>query len=153
MSKKHYVNCLCGDCTSGDPYIMKLKNSFGKNANFSNTYNGGRQASNNADDPEPWLGGPSANQSTTANVKKIFGDALGNVLGNLIQAKKDGETLPPLLDKVAGLGIQTEKAAIDAAQSKANSTVGAKVIEFSPYIIIGLVLLVIVAFIVLKNKR
>ncbi len=85
-------------------------------------------------------------------MQTIFGSAFGTFVGNLIQTKKDGGALPPLLDKVAGLGIQTEKAAVSAASDKAVNIVGSNTIKFSPYIIAGLVGVVLLLLFTYKSK-
>jgi len=159
----HSPNCQCYECTGNDPYISHLKNQFGKNANFDNTKNGGvitnfNSYENHADPLaagvfQPLPTGPSTTPQTTANVKQIFGDALGTAVGNIIQAKKEGQILPPYLDLVAKLGIKTEQAAVNAAQGKAANTIGTNVIKFSPYIIGGLVAFVLLFFFVLGKKR
>jgi hypothetical protein len=162
MSKTHSPNCLCGTCTSGDPYIAHIRNQFGKHADFKNTLNGGHQSGFNDyegtrshlwEDTQPWLGGATEPPETKANLKNILGDALGTAVGNIIQAKKDGQTLPKALDIVAQLGIKTEQAAYNAAQGKAATAVGQNVIKFSPYIIGGIVAFILLFFFVLGRKR
>lgn len=161
--KNHSPNCLCGECTSYDPYIAHIRSQFGKNADFTNTINGGRQVGfNNFDDH--YLGADdtpyyNAEQplteetaQTKSNLKQILGEALGGIVGNLIQDKKEGKQLPPLLDAVAGLGIKTEQAAIDAAQNRAESQIGKNVLTFSPYIIGGIILVfVVIVFLIFKK--
>lgn len=158
MKKTHSPNCLCGDCTSNDPYINHLRSQFGKNANFSNTVNGGVSpfGFNEYDhlagmEDEPWLGGSTSTKPQSADLKKILGDALGTAVGGIIQAKKEGQILPPLLDKVAGLGIKTEQAAYNAAQGKAQSEIGKNVLKFAPYIVGGIVAIVLL-FLFIKRK-
>jgi len=152
MNKKtHSPNCLCGACTSFDPHIMHIRNQFGKNADFTNTVNGGSRYGYN-DYDAGFNHADAVIIPHQANLKQILGDALGSVVGDLIQAKKDGQTLPPLLDKVAGLGIKTEQAAVNAATGKAQSEVGKQVLTFSPYIIGGLVLIVLVVVFMLGRK-
>jgi hypothetical protein len=141
-----------------------LKNNYGKNAAWSGGHQVGAQQvnfnsfeqSNVIGDPlasgsfTPLPTGPTYGTTNKANLKGILGDALGGVAGDLIQAKKDGQTLPPLLDFVAKLGIKTEQAALNAAQEKAYSTTGKNVLQFSPLIIgaiVGVVLLLLFMFI------
>ncbi len=155
FSKGHSPNCQCYECTDYDPYIEHIKNQFGKNANFDNTRNGGVVTNFNnfvGSPDEPWLGGTQPT-TTKANVKQIFGDALGDLLGNIIQAKKEGQELPKALDVVAGLGIKTEQAAYNAAQGKAANTIGTNVLKFSPYIIGGIVAFILLFFFILGKKR
>jgi len=155
-NRSHSPNCLCGSCTSHDSHIAHVRSQFGKNANFENTINGGSQFgynqyesnhfANHADPATPPI------VATKANLKQILGEALGSVVGNLIQAKKDGETLPKALDVVASLGIKTEQAAINAATGKAQNEVGKQVLAFSPYIIAGLVGVVLLVVVLLAKK-
>lgn len=161
-NKSHSPNCLCGGCTSYDPHIMKLRSQFGKNADFSNTLNGGTAANyrggfNDFDSvdykDEPWLGGgntPPGSSQQTANLKQFLGDALGSFVGNVIQAKKEGQQLPKALDIVAGLGIKTEQAALQAGRSKAESEIGKNVLKFAPYIIGGIAAVVLLYMFIKK---
>ncbi len=157
MKKSHSPNCLCGNCTSFDPHITHIRSQFGKNADFTNTLNGGSQYGFNDYEnhfgPETGTTVTPAPDSSKKNAIKIFGDAIGNVLGDLIQTKKDGGNLPPILDKVAGLGILTEQAAVKAATGKTESVVGQNVLKFSPYIIAGLVGVVLLVVVLLVKKK
>lgn len=165
----HSPNCQCYDCTSGDNHIAHVRNQFGKNAamSYGNSYSGGSQYGFNQYESNHFNELTTAPVKTTtlnpinttqpvaqtkANLKQILGDALGSVVGNLIQAKKDGEILPPILDKVAGLGIKTEQAALNATQNKAQNEIGKQVLTFSPYIIAGLVGVVILVVVLLARK-
>lgn len=141
---KHSPNCECYDCTNGDAYISKLRSNYGKNANFSQAArNGvyGTTSFNNYD--SHFLPDEGGTQASKLDIKKILGDAAGNVVGDLIQAKKDGQVLPKLLDKVATLGMKTEQAAVNAAQGKASTAIGSKVLQFSPYIFGGVIAVVL----------
>lgn len=164
MKKSHAPNCDCYDCNPGDAYISHLKNNYGKNAVSGgnmlparvgvygmadlgfNNYSSHFLDMNHADAPTGIVPAPKA------DIKAIFGDALGGILGNIIQKKKDGETLPKALDVVATLGIKTEQAAVTAAQKAAEKELGAKVLKFSPAIIIGIVsVLALVAYLMFKK--
>lgn len=161
MKKTHSPNCNCYECTSGDDYIAHIRGAFGKNAaHFDAAFSGGSQYGYNQYDSHYNDLSIAPVKTTTlqpvqnttvatgdkANLKKILGDALGSVVGDLIQSKKDGQTLPPLLDKVASLGIKTEQVALNATQKKAESEIGANFLKFSPWIIGGVVGLVLLVF-------
>lgn len=129
---KHPIYCDCYECTSGDAYIKKLRNNYAgtKNVNF-------------------------ADEITTTqkvDIKGILGDALGGIVGDLIQAKKDGQQLPKALETVADLGIKTEQAAIDAATKKAQTSIGKNVLQFSPTII-GVIIAVVGVIVFLTFKK
>lgn len=172
MKRKHNSapNCQCYECTNNDPYISHLRAQFGKNAaHFDSALNGGvspgYKSYNHFSDtlsiapvktttlsPVPVVTGTQTTQSK-ANLKTILGDALGGIVGDLVQAKKDGEQLPKVLDVVASLGIKTEQAAIDAAQKKAESETGKLVLGMSPYIVGGILLAFgVLIFFILKKK-
>lgn len=164
----HSPNCQCNYCTSEDDYIAHVRNQFGKNAaHFDAAASGGTQwmRYSNYDNYTDLSVAPvgtttlkpvtvtgTQTQQTKANLVQILGNAVGSAVGDLIQAKKEGETLPPLLDMVAKLGIKTEQVALNAAEQKAGSEIGAQVLKFSPYIIAGLVGVVLLIVVLLVKK-
>jgi len=74
-------------------------------------------------------------------------------LGTIIEMKKAGTKLPPALDKVAGAGIQTIEKAQAQAQVKGNEIVGANVLKFSPFILGGIALLVVLVIYFVSNRK
>lgn len=144
MSKNHSPNCECVHCTGNDSYLKEVRRRYGKNANFSLAARSGVYGSiggfNNYSghffdhaDAAPVTAPLTSPEQV--DLKKLLGNALGGMVGEVIQAKKDGKVLSPVLDKVATLGIKTEQAAVAAAQDKAEQTIGQKILKFSPYII------------------
>lgn len=140
------------NCCNGDSYIHRL------NTNHWALYGGvtpSHYAASHADPLAsgtfvPLPTGPTYGETNKANLKSMLGDALGGFVGDLIQAKKTGQTLPPILDKAAGLGIKIENSAKQAALESAQRETGKNVLQFSPLIIgvfLGLVLLVLFMFI------
>jgi hypothetical protein len=61
-----------------------------------------------------------------------------------VQYLKEGKKLSKVNEKLAKLGIKGEQKAIATAQTEVNKTVGQKVMSFSPWIIGGVVLTIIV---------
>lgn len=144
---KHSPNCDCYDCARGDSYLTELRSRFGKNANFTGAANRPQSFNDyDANHADETVG-------TKADVKAIFGDALGGILGDLAQKKKEGQVLPKALDTVAGLVIKTEKAAVSAATKSAESEIGAQVLQKSPYILAGIgVAVLVVMYLLFKGK-
>ena len=152
MKRTHMPNCDCYECNPGDNYISHLKSQYGKNRadnlmmparvgvyGMTNNF----QSRNHAD---------AIVATEKVSVKDIFGDALGGVIGKIIQDKKDGKELPKALDAVATLGIKTEKAAVTAAQQAAEKEVGKNVLKFSPMIIAGIVGVVLLVVYLIAKK-
>lgn len=140
-AENHAQNCSCYDCTGNDAYMIELRSRFGRNAVWSNSArpgvygNGSTFLYNTYDHADANAAVTPGITPTKTNVLDIFGNAVGGILGDLAQAKKDGEVLPKALDTVAGLVIKTEKAAVDAAQKSAEKEIGATALKNSPYIL------------------
>lgn len=150
---KHSPNCECYSCTGNDSYLKEVRRRYGANANFSIAARSGVYGStggfNNYDHADA-VTPPIAPEQV--DIKKLLGNALGGFVGDIIQAKKDGKGLTPVLDKVATLGIATEQAAVNAAQGKAEQTIGQQVLKFSPYIIGGIIVVVLGAVFFMAKK-
>lgn len=134
----HAKYCNCYECTGNDSYMKRLRNNYARTAGINHlsslsTAPVKTTTLNTVSTP------PIAPTASKANMKDILGDVLGGFVGDLIQAKKSGETLPKALDVVATLGIKTEKAAINAAQASAEKEIGKNVLQFSPFIIAAIV--------------
>lgn len=162
----HSPNCTCYECTDGDPHIAYIKSQFGKNANFDDyeLKARGQRLTNHVigfNDPvsvqDPLQVGTYKTQPTgtpiqTADIKSIIGNALGGIVGDLMTEKKQGHQLPPILDKVAGIGIKLEQSAKQSAAEKAYSETGKTVLQFSPLIIGGLIAMGLVMVILFVKK-
>ena len=72
--------------------------------------------------------------------KEILTQQATNLVGNLIDAKRRGESLPPLYDKIATLGINGQTAALELAKKETQK----KTITYAGYVIAIILLFIIV---------
>lgn len=71
--------------------------------------------------------------------KEILTNQAYTLVGNLIDAKRRGEQLPPLYDKIATLGINGQSAALELAKRETQK----KTITYAGYAIAVILLIVI----------
>ena len=82
---------------------------------------------------------------------KTVGNMLGTAgltfLNDLVNAKKSGQKLPGILDKIAGIAIGGQEKAIEVVQKEANEQANQKLGW-----IISIILVVILIIILIKNN-
>lgn len=77
--------------------------------------------------------------------KEILTQQATQLVANLIDAKRRGEMLPPIYDKIATLGIRGQSAALELAKQETQK----RSIAYGGYIIAAVILIVVI---ILKNK-
>ena len=90
---------------------------------------------------------PSTPMPDKANLNTIFGSALFGIVDDLVTAKENGQQLPGLLDKIAGVASDAKKQGIDIAKEEAKN----QAMKYVPHAIAG-VLLIIVIVLIVKRK-
>jgi len=80
------------------------------------------------------------------NVKAILSTSLFGVVNDLVKAKEDGQPLPGILDKIAGMALNAKNQGIDMAKEEAK----VQSMKYIPHAIAAV--LAIVLIVVLMKK-
>lgn len=152
----HAVNCDCLECTNGDNHLIKLKRSVGQHAAWRQSIPFSRHGVRVFGVPMEGKYGRIRTpvqhaDEVKADIKSMTSAAIFGFLGDVVQAKKEGQNLPPFLDKIANLGIKTETAAKGSALSMVQKETGKKVLKFAPFVLGAIALLVL--FFMYKTHR
>jgi len=82
------------------------------------------------------------------NLKGKAGSAIFGFLSELATAKEQGQKMPKVLDKLAGLVVKGKNEGVSIAKETAKEQLKIKL----PLIIMGVVIVILVAVLIYKNK-
>lgn len=82
-----------------------------------------------------------------ANLNSIFGSAIFGVVDDLITAKENGQQLPGILDKIAGVASDAKQQGIDIAKEEAKN----QAMKYIPHVIAGVMVIIVIILLVKKK--